>query len=166
MQFAVLIGHDLSKIHLCRCNPPNSPAGCLRLWCTQEHRAQRARPGLSLHITLTPSLRKHDCAPGSDQVLDRPQWAQPHLDCCFSFRPSLDWCLGVTWTPWGACISSTHSMAMAEKGWSDPSQGSLTVAVTRTNGPVTQQRHSRNLSSRTPEYVQSGTDRRLLQCHS
>lgn len=51
MQFAVLIGHDLSKIHPCPCNPPNSPAGCLRLWCTQEHRAQRARPGLSLHIT-------------------------------------------------------------------------------------------------------------------
>lgn len=71
--FAVLTGHDLSKIHLCCCilcstiifHPPNGTAGWLRVRRTQEHRARQARPGPRLHVTLTPSLRKHDCVPGS-----------------------------------------------------------------------------------------------------
>lgn len=167
MQFAVLIGHDLSKI-ICvvafcvvrLSSILSTAAQADRVWCTQEHRAQQARPRPPLHVTLTPSLRKQ--WPGAGRATVNT--------ATFGLLPLL---LTLTWLVYGCYLNTlgcphlfySQHRAMAEKGWSDPSQGNLTVAATRTNSPVTQQWHSRNVSYRTPESVQSGTDGRLLQCH-
>lgn len=72
MQFAVLIGHDLSKIHPCRCNPPTALQAALGYGAPRNTELSELAPGY-LFTSHAPSLRKHDCAPGSDQVLDRPQ---------------------------------------------------------------------------------------------
>lgn len=144
-------------MHLCCCilcitvifNPPNSPAGRLRIWCTWESTAQQARPvqGPDSRASSSPhharsfprkASPRACCAPSSVPLLDVPV----NMATCwwwFSFWPSLDWCMGQLpkHPEVPTLLPLTHRMA--ERSWSDPSrklpprEGNLTVAITRTN---------------------------------
>lgn len=138
-------------MHLCCCilcitiifNPPNSPAGRLRI-CTWENAAQQARPvqGPDPRASSSPhhahSFPRKASPRTCCALLDMPL-NMATFSWWFSFWPSLNWCMGQLPKHPEVPTPLPLSHRMAERSWYDPSrklpprEGNLTVAITRTH---------------------------------